>query len=1817
MMAKGGTTNYNLHVGTMSNPADAATFSMAQDLAIASGWNEYVINLTDHTAAGQFIAIKHGLGATSRSLYVDDITFELISPNDLAAIAISGNTTPSVDMATNYSIDVYNNGTATQSVYQVQLVDGSGTVLAQAAGTEIAPGETQSISVAFTPAAVGAMSLQGKVVLASDVNADNDLTSAMQIMVQPEDIIAVTIGAGDEMQGIPWEFFYRNSLFQTILYEDEIGLFGQINSIAFYNNFTTDLSQTPVKLWLGTTELDDLSAGWIDPTTLTLVYDGMMDFPSGQNTIVLPLNAPYNYFSGNLVLYANRPFDTQYYSSSDDFLAQTVGTNRARKLVSDSTTYDPMAPSATGSLSGTFPKTTLFMTVDGMGSLSGVVSASGTPLADVEISINEADMTTVSNANGEYQFPYVLEGTYTVSAHKVGYEDQTLPASIVEDEDTILNITMVESASVNVTGTVTGSDAPTVGLDEVQVTLSGVLEYTATGNAQGEFTVENVLSGNTYNYAISRAGYQTATGSITVGASSYDMGTIILNELTLPPSGIIAEVNDAETQVDIVWRSPGTPGNFHFFDFDSEDGGWQATATWDAVGDWEHSTNYDLSQFTYSYTGTNVTPPPAAHSQTGMWGTVMHSNYTNSAGSNYLSKTIDLSGFTNTQMRFWSWENTFGDWDYCQVLVNGTLVWGPSWEYTGTTWLERVIDLSAYDGMSNVEIQFEMYATSTVNYAGWYIDDVFIGPADAVVRTSAPSVMPREFAGLSEEAAAQLANTSSIGKATRRASNSRQTTQPATRIPVGYQVWRLESGQENSPNLWTSLTPATITDTTFTDPGWPAFENGLYKWAVRTVYTNDVLSNPGFSNTIRKEPNELSALSITGNSTPTVGAPSQYTVVVKNTGTSEQAAGAYTVKIMSDDTELASVSGPAIEVGEELDVVVNFSPTAQGEISIYGKVVLPNDSNPANDETAPINLYVMPSGQFGYTVGDGSELQRVPLDMYYKNSLFQMLIFPAELSNFMGFINGLQFYNNFVTDLPNMPTKIWFETTTLQNLSDAWVPVTANSTLVFDGQVNYPAGENTITIPFAEPFMYLDGQNLLITVQRPMDTAYYSTNDKFEAQTIGSDRARKMQSDSTEYDPAAPSSQGTLSGTFPKTTILGIPGGVGHLSGTVTTNTGSALEGVLVQIEDTGYQATSDEDGNYQIQYILPDTYNVVFSRYGYISQTLVLELEEDEEAVLDAVMQPMPMVPVTGTVLASDTGLGLAGAVIQLEGYANYDASTDSEGEFEVAQVYANQEYEYFISCPGYTPESGTITVGATAYEMDAITLSEIAYAPHSLVAELNDTYTAADLVWEAPDPNAIEITESFEDATFPPENWSQVITNSGDPNTAGVYPTFTRLGTVSGTSTITPTHGSSQTGLWWSYEHQDEWLITPAFNCPPEGYIRFDSFVFLGSTHGDHYYVKVSTDGGNSWTPIWDASSEIGGESNYEAPFVVDLTPYGGQQINLAFNAEDPPSNDGLWYTWFIDNIYIGNAQTMAQFEYPIPVVPASGKAFYAVAGENMRKDGSQDRATTGHYNRSRSTQRNERVLQGYHVFRFISGQENNEAMWEALTDEEISTLSFSDDAWDDLPNGSYRWAVKAVYTAGVISAPAFSNTLVKDIVTGNLVGFVRREHGAGIRGATISVGDQQTQTNTAGAYALTLEVGSYTVTVSAEDYDTQVITDVTISPNQNTTLNVVLSPVANEDDIVPVTATVLKGNSPNPFNPETTIYYDLLDAGKVRLDVYNVKGQKVRTLVNTEKQSGRHSVVFDARDDNGRALSSGVYIYRFNSGKYSSTKKMMLME
>jgi flagellar hook assembly protein FlgD len=100
-------------------------------------------------------------------------------------------------------------------------------------------------------------------------------------------------------------------------------------------------------------------------------------------------------------------------------------------------------------------------------------------------------------------------------------------------------------------------------------------------------------------------------------------------------------------------------------------------------------------------------------------------------------------------------------------------------------------------------------------------------------------------------------------------------------------------------------------------------------------------------------------------------------------------------------------------------------------------------------------------------------------------------------------------------------------------------------------------------------------------------------------------------------------------------------------------------------------------------------------------------------------------------------------------------------------------------------------------------------------------------------------------------------------------------------------------------------------------------------------------------------------------------------------------------------------------------------------------------------------------------------------------------------------------------------------------------------------------------------------------------------------------------------NDENTIPVVKTELKGNYPNPFNPETTIRFSVKEAGPVSVEIYNLKGQLVKRLVNEEKTAGEHSVVWNGTDNNNRPVSSGVYFYRMNAGKYSSSKKMIMMK
>jgi hypothetical protein len=91
---------------------------------------------------------------------------------------------------------------------------------------------------------------------------------------------------------------------------------------------------------------------------------------------------------------------------------------------------------------------------------------------------------------------------------------------------------------------------------------------------------------------------------------------------------------------------------------------------------------------------------------------------------------------------------------------------------------------------------------------------------------------------------------------------------------------------------------------------------------------------------------------------------------------------------------------------------------------------------------------------------------------------------------------------------------------------------------------------------------------------------------------------------------------------------------------------------------------------------------------------------------------------------------------------------------------------------------------------------------------------------------------------------------------------------------------------------------------------------------------------------------------------------------------------------------------------------------------------------------------------------------------------------------------------------------------------------------------------------------------------------------------------------------------TTYLLYQNYPNPFNPSTTIEFDLPQDSWVRLSVYNVLGQRIKTLLNAQYAAGTHEVIWDGRNESGGEVSSGVYFYLLETDSFRDAKKMLMI-
>ena len=173
--------------------------------------------------------------------------------------------------------------------------------------------------------------------------------------------------------------------------------------------------------------------------------------------------------------------------------------------------------------------------------------------------------------------------------------------------------------------------------------------------------------------------------------------------------------------------------------------------------------------------------------------------------------------------------------------------------------------------------------------------------------------------------------------------------------------------------------------------------------------------------------------------------------------------------------------------------------------------------------------------------------------------------------------------------------------------------------------------------------------------------------------------------------------------------------------------------------------------------------------------------------------------------------------------------------------------------------------------------------------------------LQWSPPRCNGggNQLNEGFEAQDFPPSGWDRIITNTSS--------TWTHAGI---SSPVGVHSGNYSAGLYWDYYRQDEWII--ARNVYVNGNLKFWSLAYQGSSHGDHYYVQVSTDQGQSWVSLLDMSAlppyaGVGGYNHWQEPYVVDMSSFLGDVVDIAWHAIDG-NGQGLWYYWAIDDCTVG---------------------------------------------------------------------------------------------------------------------------------------------------------------------------------------------------------------------------------------------------------------------------------------------------------------------
>ncbi len=811
------------------------------ELCGETGWEEVTNNVIvgNHTFKWQYEK-DSSVSSGQDTGWIDDITFPttFIYDDDMACSSIAGPAFTNVGSIAVYDITVKNAGYNTVNSYDVVLYNGNDEIETISINQALAFEETRVHSIPWSvPASEedNTVMISAGVVLNNDENNANDFSSAIPTHVFPPGIIEIQVGNGTTGDNkTPTSFSYANSMTEMLYFSDEIAMEeGTMTSLEFQYNFSDGISDENIQIWLGETTQENLSTGFIFADELQLVYDGTPYFvgDSQNNWVNIEFDESYEYSGGNLVMLVYNPFTSSHtgtFNFIHDESSVSEHEDRTRYNRDNVEEYDPYDPeSILESYTYEYYPNVKFNFYTGpKGILEGYVyDQDGTPVGGVEITSDDVGAIVISEPNGHYYFPDIAVGEHDFTANKYGYDSDTHSVEIIQDETTELDFTISEWNTISVSGTVYTSDDLDTPLAGAVVTLSGGTEYQYTTHQSGTFNFNNVYTNAIYQLTITYEGYQDYTSEVEVEDEDIDLGDLVVVEPTVPPSNVTATQNEDESIATISWNSPGVGGSVFRYD-DGEPVTSVGLNTNNGVLGALHQYNSVLNEISWFLTdshnhssvkllifGLNEDGMPDQSNILYNSGTILNTD--NQWNTHIIPEPIAAPGGF-----------------FVGICANGT--------YTDIALDDGVG--APYEYQDGTHFAIQNYTDSSDT---WFAMEEYNVRKNMLLRVTGANygapVPRRDITHLN-------------------------------RSFEGYNIYRLEAGDENYPDDWVLVTEA-ITDTTYADETWQSVEEGYYKYAVKSRYTNNFESFAIFSGILNKtfssaEGNELTLQNVTNYPNP-------------------------------------------------------------------------------------------------------------------------------------------------------------------------------------------------------------------------------------------------------------------------------------------------------------------------------------------------------------------------------------------------------------------------------------------------------------------------------------------------------------------------------------------------------------------------------------------------------------------------------------------------------------------------------------------------------------------------------------------------------------------------------------------------------------------------------------------------------------------------------------------------------------------------------------------------------------------------------------